>query len=311
MNKTPLESFMDVYAKPQTLAPVTRRRRLNLHVLGGGSPTVVLAAGYLGLTIDWALVQPYAARHARTVSFDNAGLGFSDPARGPRTSTAIVEDLRSALRGAGIKPPYVLVGHSAGGLRMRLFAARYPDEVAGMVMVDTVLADWEQRLYGGVCPTLARDRDAYRRLLRMSLAGTLTPETPDYLEHIRLPRSELSPAVNQAFHQMWTRPSYLRAAISESLHLNASTQAEEAADRRPLGEMPLIVLSAGQIAANPMIETAGRAEGWFAMHDEIAALSARGMRRIVDCGHNIPIERPREVVGAIKDVLAMVREAGD
>jgi pimeloyl-ACP methyl ester carboxylesterase len=153
---------MDVYAKPQTLAPVTRRRRLNLRVSGEGSPTVVLAAGYLGLTIDWALVQPYV--RAQTVSFDNAGLGFSDAARGPSTSTAIVEDLRTALHSAGIDPPYVLVGHSAGGLRMRLFAARYPDEVAGMVMVDTVLADWEQRLYGGTCPSLAQDRDAYRKL---------------------------------------------------------------------------------------------------------------------------------------------------
>jgi len=302
---------MDVYAKPQTLAPVTRRRRLNLHILGEGSPTVVLAAGYLGLTIDWALVQPYAARQARTVSFDNAGLGFSDPARGPRTSTAIVEDLHAALASAGIASPNVLVGHSAGGLRMRLFAARYPDEVAGLVMVDTVLADWEQRLYGGLCPGLARDRDAYRRLLRMSQTGALTPESPEYVEHIRLPRPELSPAVNSAFHDMWTRPSYLRAAVSESLHLRASTLEELNADRRSLGDIPLVVLSAGQIASNPMIENARQADGWYAMHDEIAALSTRGVRRTVDCGHNIPIERPRDVVTAIKEVLAMMRETGD
>jgi len=297
---------MDVYASPQTLAPVNRRRRLNLHVTGEGSPTVILAAGYLGLTIDWALVQPYVARQTRVVSFDNAGLGFSDPARRPRTSTAIVEDLRAALLSAGIAPPYVLVGHSAGGLRMRLFAAQYPDEVVGMVMIDTVLADWEQRLYGGLCPSLAQDRENYRLLLKMSLAGALTPDTPEYIEHIRLPRPELSPAVNDAFHQMWTRPAYLRAAISESLHLRSSTPEEAAADRRPLGDMPLVVLSAGQIASTPMIQTAEQAQGWFAMHDEITALSSRGVRRTVDCGHNIPIERPRDVVQAIRDVLEMV-----
>ena len=296
---------MDVYAKPQTLAPVNRRRRLNLRVAGEGSPTVILAAGYLGLTIDWALVQPYVARHARTVAFDNAGLGFSEPARGPRTSTAIVDDLRAALAGAGIAPPYILVGHSAGGLRMRLFAARYPDEVLGMVMVDTVLADWEQRLYGGVCPSLAEDRDAYRRLLKMSLAGSLTPDTPEYVTHIHLPRPELSPAVNEAFHRMWTRPSYLRTAISESLHLHASTPDEAAADRKPLGDMPLVVLSAGRIASTPMIRTARQADEWFAMHDEIAGLSSRSVRRTVDCGHNIPIEQPRDVVRAIRDVLEM------
>jgi pimeloyl-ACP methyl ester carboxylesterase len=298
---------MDVYAKPQTLMPVTRRRRLNLRVSGEGSPTVILAAGYLGLMIDWALVQPYV--RARTVSFDNAGLGFSDAARGPRTSTAIVEDLRTALRGAGIDPPYVLVGHSAGGLRMRLFAARYPDEVVGLVMVDTVLADWEQRLYGGACPSLAQDRAAYRKLLRMSLARTLRPASPEYIEHIGLPRPGLSAAVNEAFHEMWTRPSYVRTAISESLHLNASTAEEAAADRRALGDMPLTVLSAGQIASSPMIQTASQADGWYAMHDEIAALSTRSLRRTVDCGHNIPVERPRDVVDAIRDVLAMARES--
>jgi pimeloyl-ACP methyl ester carboxylesterase len=268
---------------------------------------VILAAGYLGLTIDWALVQPYV--RARTVSFDNAGLGFSDAARGSRTSTAIVEDLRRALRNAGIGPPYVLVGHSAGGLRMRLFAARYPTEVAGMVMVDTVLADWEQRLYGGACPSLAQDRDGYRKLLRMSLAGTLTSATAEYIKSIRLPRAELSAAVNAAFHEMWTRPAYLRTAISESLHLHASTAEEGAADTRSLGDMPLIVLSAGQIAASPMIQTQAQADGWYAMHEQIAALSTRSEPRIVDCGHNIPIERPRDVVAAIKDVLAMVRPA--
>jgi len=300
---------MDVYARPQTLAPVTRRRRLNLHVTGEGSPTVILAAGYLGLTIDWALVQPYVARYCRTVSFDNAGLGFSDPARGPRTSTAIVEDLRAGLASAGIAPPYVLVGHSAGGLRMRLFAARYPDEVAGMVMVDTVRADWEQRLYGGVCPSLAQDRENYRLLLKMSLAGTLTPDKAEYVAHIRLPRPELSPAVNAAFHEMWTRPAYLRTAISESLNLRASTPEEAAADRRPLGDTPLVVLSAGQIASTPMIQNARQADGWFDMHDEIAALSSRGLRRTIDCGHNIPIEQPREVVTAIRDVLEMVAAA--
>src|SRR4051794_36731987 len=104
--------------------------------MGEGGPTVVLAAGFLGGTLDWGRVQPFVARSTRVVSFDTPGLGFSDPAPGPRSSTAIVADLRAALAAADLPPPYVLVGHSAGGLRMHLFAANHRDEVAGLVMVD-------------------------------------------------------------------------------------------------------------------------------------------------------------------------------
>ena len=301
-------AWMDIYAAPQRLVKINRRRRFNLHVTGEGSPTVVLSAGFLGLTIDWALVQPFVARFARVVSFDNAGLGFSDPGPRPRTSTAIVEDLRAALKAAGISPPYVLVGHSAGGLRMRLFAALHPNEVTGLVIVDSVTADWETRLFGGSGRGSARDRKAYRRLLTMVRAGTLKADTDEYREHIRVPRAELTPAVNAAFHDMWTRPSYLMTAISESSHLNAATAEELAADCRSLGDLPLIVLSASKIGTMPIIGgNRERIDTWFAMHDQIAALSTRGERRIVDSGHNIPIEAPREVVAAITDVVEMLR----
>jgi pimeloyl-ACP methyl ester carboxylesterase len=295
---------MDVYSRPQRLVRITPKRRLNLNVAGANGPTVVLAAGFLGLTIDWAWVQGFSARFARTVAFDNAGLGFSDPGRGARTSSAIVDDMHAALRQAGLDPPYILVGHSAGGLRIRLFAARYPEEVTGMVMVDTPLADWQERLYGGPSPGLAADREIWRRLIAAGAAGTLTTTSPDYIKAIGLPRADLTPAMNQAMHRMWTNPAYLRTAISESLHLRATTAEEAAADLRSLGDLPLIVLSAGRIGS-PIVETDRQRAAWMEMHDEIVTLSTRGQRRMVDSGHNVPIERPRDVVQAIKDVAAM------
>jgi pimeloyl-ACP methyl ester carboxylesterase len=301
------DSRMDVFAAPQRLVPVARRRKLNLLVMGEGGPTVVLAAGFLGLTLDWARVQPFVARSTRVVSFDNAGLGFSGPGRGPRTSGAIVEDLHRALQHAGLPPPYVLVGHSAGGLRMRLFAARYPDEVVGLVMIDTVLADWEDRLYGGPSPGLAQEREVLRRLLAMSLAGTLTPDAPDYRVRIGLPRADLTPAMNDAMHRMWTRPSYLRTAISESLNQRATTDEEQAADRRPLGDLPMVVLSAGRISETEIAQNDQQVEAWFKMHEEIAGLSSVSVRRTIDCAHNIPIEDPRAVVAAVEEVVSMAR----
>jgi pimeloyl-ACP methyl ester carboxylesterase len=297
---------LDVYARPQQLVRVGRRRRLNLLAMGEGGPTVVLAAGFLGGTLDWGLVQPYAARFARVVSFDTPGLGFSDPAPGPRTSTAIVADLRAALAAADIPRPYVLVGHSAGGLRLHLFAAAHPDEVAGLVMVDSVTADWAQRL-PGMARVMREERTVFRRMFRLAKAGTLTPEKPDYIGRIALPREGLSPAVNQALHEMWIRPSYLSTAIRESIRLAAPDAAEAGADRQTLGDLPLVVMSASRAARETFLGGAAEAAAWFQMHDEIAALSTCSSRVTVDCGHNIPVEQPRAVVSAIEQVLALGR----
>ncbi len=299
---------MDQYARPQQLVPVGRHRRLNFLVMGQAEPTVVLAAGYLGGTLDWGLVQPYVARSAHVVSFDTPGLGFSDPAAGPRTSTAIVRDLRIALAAADIAPPYVLVGHSAGGLRMHLFAAFHPDEVAGLVMVDSVTADFDRRV-PGTSRAMAEERAIFRRMLGKARAGTLTPEDPDYTARAGLPRAGLSPAVNQALHEMWTRPSYLSTAIREGLGLASPDAGEIEADRRPLGDLPLVVLSAARGAHESFIDSEADARAWLQMHDEIAALSSRSVRRTIDCGHNIPVEHPRAVVEAIEQVLAVVRAA--
>src|SRR4051794_24174093 len=97
--------------------------RLNMLVMGRGSPAVVLDSG-LGDTIGaWKLVQPQVAEFATVIAYDRAGLGLSDPAPlEPRTSAQLARELHKALHAAGIKPPYILVGHSAGGFHARLFA---------------------------------------------------------------------------------------------------------------------------------------------------------------------------------------------
>jgi pimeloyl-ACP methyl ester carboxylesterase len=296
---------MDIYARPQTLARINRRRRLNLQIMGEGGPTVVLAAGFLGVTLDWGRVQPFAARFARTVSFDTAGLGFSDPGPLPRTTDAIVDDLRAGLRAAGFEPPYVLVGHSAGGLRLRRYAERFPEDAAGLVLVDSVTDDWEYRLTGGRNPFMAEERRLFRRMLAMARTGDLTPDAPEYRQRIGLPNPGLSPAVNAALQAMWTRPSYLRAAISESLHLGSGGAAAPAP--ASFGDLPLVVLSAGRVAHSDFIGGDGRlARIWLAMHEDLAALSTRGVLRSVDSGHNIPVQKPREVVRAIEEVVGML-----
>jgi pimeloyl-ACP methyl ester carboxylesterase len=118
---------------------------LRMRIEGGGPRTVVFESG-LGDTLGiWSSVQPeIAAGCARTVSYDRAGYGDSDPPRTTRDAAHIVAELRTALRQRNILPPYVLVGHSIGGLYMQYFARNYPREVAGLVLVDS--SSWNQRL---------------------------------------------------------------------------------------------------------------------------------------------------------------------
>ena len=117
--------------------------RLHLLEAGRGSPTILLEAGLMSTVLSWSELQRALAGSFRVVSYDRAGLGWSELGPMPRTADRIVDELHTLLERAAISPPYVLVGHSFGGLTMPLFAARFPDEVAGMVLVDPVApAEW-------------------------------------------------------------------------------------------------------------------------------------------------------------------------
>ena len=118
--------------------------RLHLFESGSGRVTLVLEAGLMSTVLSWRDVQDQLARCYRVVSYDRAGLGWSDLGPLPRTADRIVDELHTALQRAEVPPPYVLVGHSFGGLTMPLFAARFAEEIAGMVLVDPVVpAEWD------------------------------------------------------------------------------------------------------------------------------------------------------------------------
>jgi pimeloyl-ACP methyl ester carboxylesterase len=306
------------YAAPQTLVKIGRRRRLNLLIAGEGAPTVIFAPGGGASTLEWGRVQHRISAKTRTVAYDNAGFGFSDPGPLPRTASVIVDDLRAALAAADIAPPYVLVGWSMGGLIMRLLAFRYPREVAGMVMVDTSTeymarryeTAGDRRFAQGRREQNVRWRRAMTRAERLARAGVLLPGTPEYDEFVGAPLPSLTPAVNAARQAQLTSPGYYRALRSELAHLASTSSDEVAAARRPLGDMPLIVLTAGGSPV-PSALLGKQAEAYrqvkLTMHDEIAALSTRGERRTIDAGHAIQLEKPEVVIAAIEEVLATAR----
>jgi pimeloyl-ACP methyl ester carboxylesterase len=128
-------------------------RNLFLRCIGSGGPTVILEAGYGDDGTIWAPVQLRLSASVRVCSYDRAGLSRSDPPdHRPRTAADVVADLHALLGAADVAPPYVLAGHSYGGLFTRLFAATYPAEVAGMVLVDAWHEDYDARLRALVSP---------------------------------------------------------------------------------------------------------------------------------------------------------------
>jgi len=302
---------MDIYARPQQLVRISRRRRLNVFATGAGEPTVILAAGGGGSTIHWGLVQYELARTNRVLSFDRAGMGFSDPGPMPRTAGRAVDDLRAALAVLGIGPPYVLVGHSMGSFDMRLFAFRHPDQVVGMVLVDPRGDDLAQG-FRETSATLSAAYQENRAQLRRNSVLASSKSKPGSNEYATLVPPDdplLTPAVNAALRDTMLRPSFWRTVASEGDCLDGASAQELAEARRPLGSMPLIVLTA---SASPFACPPEDAEAvtamWRSSHDELAALSQRGVRRDVpEVGHMIPTEKPSIVVAAIREVCAAAR----
>ena len=111
--------------------------QMHINCLGSGSPTVILDSGLGDFSLAWSLVQPEVAQSTRVCAYDRAGLGWSERGPKPRTVQNIVEELHTLLTEGGIEGPYVLVGHSMGGVYVRAYAFDYPEEVVGMVLVDT------------------------------------------------------------------------------------------------------------------------------------------------------------------------------
>lgn len=302
------DTEMDVFAKPQALVKINRRRRMNLWSLGEGSPTVVLVPGFMGVMADWRFVQPTLARTTRVVSYDHAGQGFSDPGPLPRSPARNAADLKALLAAAGIAPPYVLVGLSMGSFEARYFAHLYPTEVVGMVLVDPSF-DHALKRMSVAAPS---DRlwpqthyDHFKRCEAAARAGELRPGTEAYetciVNHARRDLMETIPA----HHDLALRPSYWRSLASEYF-----TFIRDQADW-PLGDLPLIVLSAGARDMRlpvPDVENEAIDRLWDQAHVEMARLSSRGVRRVVaDAGHAITTDRPQAVIDAVLEVIAEAR----
>ena len=278
---------------PQRLVPLADGRKINLYCTGAaspGRPTVILEAGFGATTWTWAGVQPMIAKTQRVCSYDRAGMGFSDTGPMPRTGRAVVADLAAVLKAAKVAPPYVLVGHSAGAMTMRLFADAYPRAVAGLVLIDPSIEGQFDEQDEAVTARVAM----MQRCAAAALAHTL-PSTDPKLARCTPSLSPLvSPAMAKVLQAAMLDPGHWQTEASEYAAIAGANTDDLRAGRQDYGDLPLIVLTSGVGAtADPR---------WEARHAALAARSTRGSQRTVaGASHNIMKDAPQTILAAIAE----------
>jgi pimeloyl-ACP methyl ester carboxylesterase len=294
--ETVLESMDHNLQAPAGQTYLVDGHRMYLHCTGTGSPTVLLSNGFGERSPSWSWIEKSVARTTRVCVYDRAGQGWSEPASGPQDGVQLAADLHAVLASAHINGPYVLAGHSVGGTYDMIFAARYPSEVSGMVLLDsatpeqfTALPDYSSaysmyRRASGVLSVAARF--GLGRIAAATQFAGLPASARD------LERSFAATA--RDFNGQRDEWAELPTAFAQAKALTS------------FGTKPLIVITASE----------GQQTGWLAAQDKLAMLSSNSVRRTVQgASHMALLDDQRyaddsstaitEVVTAVRDHAAL------
>jgi pimeloyl-ACP methyl ester carboxylesterase len=264
---------------------------MHINCVGEGSPTVILEAANLGMSAHWVRVQQQVAQTTRVCAYDRAGMGWSERGPEPRDARQISSELHTLLKGADTEGPYVLVGHSYGGLYAQMYAARHSEEVAGVVLVDSShpeqftrspegRAMYEQiRRMGAVIPFLTR-LGVIRLTNRLPAHPDLPPQQREQIE-----------AFNSSTRQVATTAKEFSATPETSAQVRSMGS---------LGDKPLAVITAGT-----------QSPDWLEMQEELAALSPNSIHRVVEVSTHESLLYDRHDAqvssAAIEQVVEVVR----
>jgi pimeloyl-ACP methyl ester carboxylesterase len=288
-------------------------RRLHLVVRGEGAPAVWFESAIAASSLSWSRVQPDVARFTTAYAYDRAGLGWSDPPAARLTLASVVRDLQLLIAASQCPTPCVMVGHSFGAFVCLAFAAAYPQQVRGLVLVDPP-TEWiemdRRRTYllrgarqmsrlGGLLARLG----VVRACLSLLTGGA--PAAPRYfvkifgsstartIERLVGEVRKLPPEVHPLVQAAWSQSKCFTAMAD---YLRVFEEAAAAAPRHELsGDLPLVVISAGDQPADVK-----------AAHERLARSSSRGRHLVAaKSGHWVPFDEPDVVVNAIREVVSV------
>lgn len=292
---TALQALLSSY-QLHKYKPIGERVRIDeryLHVNATGipqdnNPTVILESGMGGSTLDWCLVQPELSKLTKVISYDRAGFGWSISPKELPTCQHAVDDLRQLLHNMNLKSPYILVGHSYGGMIMRLFASEYPDEVTGLILVDAVHE--ERYLNHHMSENRTQER---QKVLRLSRLGyLLSPIGIPRLAKRHIGANRLPSPIQKMVTSLGRRNNAFQASYSEILGTELS--ANQLKNAQPLKhDLQVIVLSAGR-----------QNEEWKKYQKKLLHLTEKTTQIVVEeSWHSIQIYQPQAVIDAVKRIL--------
>lgn len=282
-----------VHPKGGLLIEMGDGRRMYLKCAGSGAPTVVLVPGAGEVSSVWGWIAPEVARDTRVCVYDRAGRGWSDPAPGAQDGVALATDLHELLARAGERPPYVLVGHSFGGLYVRAFAARYPDQTGGVVLLDATHPEMFTRL-----PQYPGFYDVFRRVSALfpSLARFGVARLANHLQSDSLPAEAGAEEVI-----FWSTARHARSQREE--WAAAPVAMRQAGVLVTLADRPLVVVTALK----------GAQVGWVPLQDELVGLSTNSRHWSVPQASHSELVRTEAgaavASGAIREAVMMVRSS--
>ena len=260
--------------------------RLHIYCTGEGAPTIIFDSGVGGFSLEWSRVQKALAQRTRVCSYDRAGYGWSDLGPLPRTSERITRELHTLLLKAGVAGPYIIAGHSFGGYNAQLFARNYPDETAGLVLIDSSHPEQIERLPGPKPGTARQVRP-----------GANSYIVSWYFPHPNFP--DENALVAQRIMQGWQHKMTWREEMTVF-----SVSAKQVQASRPIPKVPLLVLTRGR-SFRPGYAAGDETEKvWMQLQDELSQLGANPVHLIAEhSGHVIHLDQPGIVITAMQTML--------
>lgn len=284
--------------------------QLHIYSTGEGSPSVVFESGGASWSLDWALVQSEAAKFTNVCSYDRAGFGWSESGPTPRTSEQIVTELHTLLTRAEIKKPYILVGASFGGHTARLFAKKYPEEIAGIILLDARHEAIDSKMPPAWKKLETAGKGMYQFILLASRLGALKLLGKLMGEKAAPPIvMKLPPEIRTTYLEVGFQSKYFQSNLDELAAIGKSDK--QLSLTGSLGNIPVTVIRHGipDLFARMPVEQAKQAERvWQELQAELTQLSSNSQLIVAEkSGHGIQIDQPDLVVDAIRQMVESAR----